>query len=65
LNPDDPTYPYNMAVIYQKMGRPAAIALLKEDLDQNLTTKKYAWADTDFDGIRDDPRFQLLVKPQN
>ena len=62
LKPDYPIARYNMAGVYSLMSKAdEALKWLKEaiDLDQKYLDK--AKTDSDFDNIRDDPRFKELV----
>jgi tetratricopeptide (TPR) repeat protein len=56
--PDSPHLLYNTACFEALAGRRAdAIAHLREAVERDPKTRKWAVGDTDFDAIRDDPEF--------
>jgi adenylate cyclase len=61
--PEGPGVMYNTACIYAKMGRhEEAIDLLENAVEMGARNKRYYETDTDFDSIRDHPRFQALLE---
>jgi adenylate cyclase len=53
---------YNTACIYAKLGRhEEAIDLLEKAVEGGARNKRYYETDTDFDSIRDHPRFKALM----
>lgn len=62
LKPDDPSKRYNMACVYSLMNKPdEALKWLREAIDLDQKFRDMAKSDSDFDNIRDDPRFKELV----
>jgi len=61
--PEGPGVMYNTACIYAKMGRhEEAIDLLENAVELGTRNKRYFETDTDFDSIRDHPRFKALLE---
>lgn len=62
LKPDDPQSLYNMACLFSLMQRPEdATAYLEKAIALDQKWRGEAATDTDFDNIRDHPRFRRLV----
>ena len=60
--PDDPGLLFNLACAESLLGRPDdAVAHLRTAIDQEDRFRELARQDSDFDSIRDDPRFSELV----
>ncbi len=63
LEPDDPMVLYNVACIYSLAGRAAeALDCLEKSVDAGLTQRGWFEHDSNLDFVRDDPRFQALLK---
>ncbi len=64
IAPDDPLTHYNVACVYSLLGeKEQALDLLEPWSERvNKVTKNWLMNDTDFDGIRDHPRFQKLLE---
>lgn len=61
--PGDPGVLYNLACAENMAGRHEdAIGHLRESLERDDSFREVAQADTDFDSIREDPRFKELVE---
>jgi len=61
--PEGPGVMYNTACIYAKMGRhEEAIDLLENAVEMGARNKRYYETDTDFESIRDHPRFKALLE---
>jgi tetratricopeptide (TPR) repeat protein len=60
--PDDPTVLFNLACAESLLGRgDEALGHLERSIANDESFRELARTDTDFDPIRDDPRFQQLV----
>ena len=60
--PDDPTVLFNLACAESLLGRGGdAIGHLEQSIANDESFRELARTDTDFDPIRDDPRFTALV----
>ena len=60
--PDDPGVIYNRACVNALMNQPdEAIGDLRQAIAGDAKYREMARTDSDFDNIRDDPRFQELV----
>jgi mannose-6-phosphate isomerase-like protein (cupin superfamily) len=60
--PDDPTVLFNLACAESLLGRrDDAIGHLEQSIANDESFRELAKTDTDFDSIRDHPRFQQLV----
>ncbi|MFZ2055634.1 MAG: protein kinase [Candidatus Aminicenantales bacterium] len=63
LEPDDPMVLYNVACIYSLAGRVAeALDCLEKAVNAGLTQRGWLEHDSNLDLIRNDPRFQALLK---
>ena len=63
LKPDDPQSLYNMACLLSLMQKPEdATAYLEKAIALDDKCRREASTDSDFDNIRDDPRFRRLVE---
>ena len=62
--PNDPEMDYNEAVARTLLGeRARALSLLGSYLKAMPQVRDYLGADPAFRGLRDDPRFQALIRP--
>ena len=63
LNPDDPSPMYNMACLYALRGQAnKALQWLEQAIAQGESWRLSAQGDSDFNAIRNDPRFVALVQ---
>jgi non-specific serine/threonine protein kinase len=63
LEPDDPMVIYNVACIHSLAGRAAeALDCIERAVDAGLTQRGWLEHDSNLDFIRNDPRFQALLK---
>jgi len=64
IAPDDPLTRYNIACVYALLGeKDQAIDLLEQwSARANKVTRRWLVNDTDFDGLRGQPRFKALVE---
>jgi len=63
LEPDEPWVLYNVACIYSRAGETEqALDCLERSVDQGMGDKAWLAHDTDFDPIRDQPRFAALLE---
>ena len=63
LKPDEPLAVYNMACFFSLTGKPNnAISHLEKAIGLDEKYRQKAATDSDFDNIRDDPRFKKLIK---
>lgn len=63
LSPDDPGTLYNLACLFSLWGKvDDALAYLEKAIDGDKKHREMAKTDTDFDNIRDDPRFKKLIE---
>ena len=63
LNPDNPEIFYNLACLFSLWGKiDEALAYLGKAIALNEKSREKAKTDTDFDNIRDDPRFKKLME---
>jgi adenylate cyclase len=63
MEPTDPSVTYNLACLEAKLHNPdAAMEMLARTVEQGFIHRDWLVNDPDFDGIRDDPRFQALVE---
>jgi len=63
LEPDDPMVLYNVACIYSLAGRAAeALDCIERAVDAGLTQRGWLEHDSNLDLVRNDPRFQALLK---
>lgn len=61
-DPDDPTVLYNLACAESLLGRSDdAVGHLQRSVRLDASFRELAKSDTDFDAVRDDPRFVELV----
>ena len=64
-NPKDEKVHYVLAsTLALKGDRPEALKHLKEAIDLNATNRVYAMNDPDFEPIREDEGFQILIHPE-
>ena len=62
LRPDDPSSLYNVACLFSIQGKSDdALVYLEKAITLDKKYKEKAKTDTDFDNIREDPRFKKLV----
>ena len=60
--PDDPTVLFNLACAESLLGRTDdALAHLEQSIANDESFRELARTDTDFDAVREDPRFKQLV----
>ncbi len=60
----DPSVLYNAACVYARAGkREEAIAALQECVRAGWYNRDWMAHDSDFDSIRDDPRFRAMIEP--
>jgi len=65
IDPDEPGILYNVACVYALLGQAEeAIVCLEKSLTHNPWFKGWAEKDSDLDSLRDQPRFQTLLKSQ-
>jgi len=63
LAPENPEVLYDLAVIRLAAGkRDASLEALRKSVLVNPKLKKQAAGDSDLESLRDDPRFQKIVK---
>ena len=63
IKPDFPEAVYNKACLFSLMHKPKdAIALLEKAIGLDEKHRQMATTDSDFDNIRDDPRFKKLIE---
>ena len=64
IAPDDPLTHYNVACVYALLGEEEKALALLEPWSRrvNKVTKNWLMNDTDFDSLREHPRFKLLVE---
>ena len=63
LLPDEPTVHYNLACSYALLGEPdKAIGALEESVRKGYREPEHMRMDQDLDALRDDPRFQTILK---
>ena len=63
LQPDDPNTLYNLACLFSLMRKPDdAISYLEKAIRLDEKFRQQAARDSDFDNVRDDPRFQKLIE---
>jgi serine/threonine protein kinase/Tfp pilus assembly protein PilF len=63
IEPDDPGVLYNVACCYSNLGRPEeAIDCLEKAINNGFGFKQWIEHDTDLDPLRNNPRFQALLK---
>ncbi|MFC2066651.1 tetratricopeptide repeat protein [Chloroflexota bacterium] len=64
LNPDDHGTFYNLACLFSRQGKADdALTYLEKAININKKYQEMAKTDTDFDNIRNDPRFKKLIEP--
>jgi non-specific serine/threonine protein kinase len=65
-NPDEPAVLYNVACLFSTAGEAdEAIRLLEKAIDAGFGHKAWLENDSDFDPLRDDPRFRALFERLN
>ncbi len=63
LNPNDAVTQYNLACLFSLWGKANdAIAYLEKAIDRDKKYREDSKTDTDFDNIREDPRFKKLIE---
>jgi TolB-like protein/Tfp pilus assembly protein PilF len=63
IDPDDPYNLYGIACLHSRLGRvDEAIHYFKKSLSTGFAHKEWIEHDSDFDPIRDDPRFRALLE---
>jgi tetratricopeptide (TPR) repeat protein len=63
IEPDDPGVLYNVSCNYSLLGRPEeAIECLEKAIANGFGFKQWIEHDSDLDTLRDNPRFQTLLK---
>ena len=63
LEPDEPWVLYNVACIYSRAGRTEeALDCLERSVEQGMGDTAWLEHDTDFEPIRDEPRFIALLE---
>ena len=63
LDPDDAMILYNVACTYSMLGKPDdALSCLERAIDGGFGHREWIEHDSDFDSIRDTPRFQAILR---
>jgi TolB-like protein/Flp pilus assembly protein TadD len=63
IDPDDPGIRYNVACLFALEGqKEKAISCLEEAFQAGFANKEWVEKDPDLDSLRDDPRFQTMLK---
>jgi serine/threonine protein kinase/Tfp pilus assembly protein PilF len=63
IDPDDPMLLYNVACTYSMIGKPEdALSCLERSIDRGFGHREWIDNDSDFDSIRDLPRFKAIQR---
>jgi serine/threonine protein kinase/Flp pilus assembly protein TadD len=63
IDPDDPMLLYNVACTYSKVGKSDdALTCLERSIDKGFGHREWIEHDSDFDSIRDTPRFKAILQ---
>jgi len=63
MDPEEPSILYNVACVYSLLGQvETAMDCLEEAVTHGFSDRQWLMHDSDFDALRDNPRFQALLK---
>ena len=63
MDPEEPSILYNVACVYSLLGQvDTALDCLEEAVAHGFSDRQWLMHDSDFDALRNNPRFQALLK---